>query len=159
VLNDITLVRSSQRFQGGGIDAPRIDRALGIGACFVMREIVRGRIVSQPLAHRHCYVPSRRIRNFFSELGCNLDGQHGPQVSILIHEFIVRFLGHEKASFEDSFDLPFIRLLDSKGNQHDILGREIADESVGDSWAVSNDRHGDFVTLWDGRVIPREYMN
>lgn len=159
VLNDITLVRSSQRFQGGGIDAPRIDRALGIGACFVMREIVRGRIVSQPLAHRHCYVPSRRIRNFFSELGCNLDGQHGPQVSILIYEFIVRFLGHEKASFEDSFDLPFIRLLDSKGNQRDILGREIADESVGDSWAVSSDRHGDFVTLWDGRVIPREYMN
>ncbi len=159
-LDDITSVRTSPRFQGGGIDAPKITGTLGIGACFVMRELIRGRTVSQPLAHRHCYVPSGRVRNFFSQLGCIFDNQDGAAASVLIHEFIVRFLGEEKATFQLSFDLPFISLLDSRSRQLEILGREIASDSHHVSvWGGSNCEDGDFVTLADGRRIPRERMN
>ena len=49
----------SQDFSGGGPSAPPLTRALGIGACFVVRELVRVDVLKSPLAHDHSYVAVR----------------------------------------------------------------------------------------------------
>ena len=78
-LDEITAIRASLAFQGGGLDAPPVSRTLGIGTCFVVRELVRAKVTTNHLSFRHCYVPSGRVRRLMSLLGCH--GLEGMFVS------------------------------------------------------------------------------
>jgi hypothetical protein len=123
-LREITKLRSSQRSQGGGYDAPDVSKSLGLGACFVTRELIRKNIIVQPLAHRHCYVPTGRVRDFVRFLGCHsLDDSERERNSIHIHEFVSEHLDEDRATFNLSFDLPFITLLDDENAQDGVLGQ------------------------------------
>ena len=111
-LTDITRLRSSSRFQGSGSDfaAPSIDRTLGIGACFVVRELMRLEVLSSVHAHEHCYTPVERVRELLESIGfrdLHSDASQRWQQSVTIHEFLSGYLG-ECATFNGAFDIPFL---------------------------------------------------
>ncbi|MBN1671101.1 MAG: hypothetical protein JXR37_08725 [Kiritimatiellae bacterium] len=118
-LDHIVAPRASAIFQGGGPDAPPITRALGTGACFVMRELTRMQVLNQPHVWRHCFVPARRVRQVLWIAGCDeidVAPGGGVAVSSTIYEFLVRRLGdQEKATFGRSFDLPLLAAANGEG--------------------------------------------
>jgi hypothetical protein len=107
-LTDVTRTRSSRVHQGGGISAPPISRVLGQGACFVMRELVRKKLVVNQQAWEHCYVPSLGVRRLLTRLSFTEDRGSRPwEVSRDIHGFLVEHLTDERVRFGGDFDIPF----------------------------------------------------
>jgi hypothetical protein len=108
-LGQILNSRASVLLQGGGVSAPPLSRVLGIGACFVVRELVRQRVLKSQYAVRHCFVPSRRVRTLFQRLGCDgLDLQTNRwDMSQHLYRFASEHLGDLRATFADDFDIPF----------------------------------------------------
>ena len=101
--------RSSSLFQGGGVSVPPLSRVLGLGSCFVVRELMRLNIISNENAIEHCYVPVKRVRDVFQQLGCDgldLNVQRWDMSSYL-YRFAVTHLGTERATFMNDFDIPF----------------------------------------------------
>lgn len=127
-LTEITNTRSSSQFSGGGFDAPPLSRVLGMGQCFVLRELVRKGVITNKHAHRHCYVPSKRVRDLLMSLGCEGLGQSSRkwELSLHIHEFLVDHLGDEAATFQHCFDIPFQIIAEDEGLQAKFLQRTIA---------------------------------
>jgi hypothetical protein len=130
-LDEITRTRTSVTFQGGGIDAPPIDPVLGMGVCFVVRELVRTGVISNPNAHPHCFVPAKRVRNLMAAMGLTeIDVANGskPVVSQQMYGFLNEHLGPEKATFGGSFDLPLLTVAEDRELQERFLGRELQTE-------------------------------
>lgn len=122
--DSITAPRSAPLFQGGGSDAPPITRVLGMGVCFVIREMCRTKVLTNRLAHEHCYVPSLGVRNLLQAIGFESDMAGGstlPAVSKEIHKFLVRHLGPDRAIFGGSFDLPLVAMGDRTDVWEEIM--------------------------------------
>jgi len=105
----VTNLRQNAEQQGGGLDAPSVAQALGIGACFVMRELARQGFVKSSHAIRHCYVPRGRLRRLLIKIGCQdlkSDNQTHVQHSETIYDFLVKHMDAEKAKFNNAFDIP-----------------------------------------------------
>jgi hypothetical protein len=167
-LNQIFAPRLDARAGGGGHDAPSSNRALGIGACFVARELCRSNVVSSESAHEHCYVPSALVRNLIETIaGTPLfsDREATAQRSVRIFQFLSKTFGRngeELARFRFSgggstsrcgFDLPLIALCENDDLRRNLIGREIVlrdetDDAV--SHAVTDEG---WRTLSDGRRI------
>jgi|GEM_PF-2498394 len=99
-------------------DAPPLRPYLGIGAHFVLRELVRKGILRNPAvvtqAAKYCYVPSRSVREFLdvAEVGTRADQARA------IYDALCEALGEERATFGGAFDLPLLRhLKNNKNNQ------------------------------------------
>jgi hypothetical protein len=110
-LDQVTRLRESELLTGTGIDAPPISNVLGVGVCFVVRELVRQEFITHPNAHRYCYMPVRRLRTMMTHLGCPGLEEGVPdrwEQSRSIHEFLERELGPEQAIFCGDFDIPFL---------------------------------------------------
>jgi len=115
----------SEIYSGSGYPAiPSLSKTLGIGTGFVMRELVRQKVINSPFAFEHCYSPVARVRKLFNELGLELDGIPHPDQSVKIYNFLTSELGEEQATFENSFDIPFLIIAKKYGslqgfwNQH-----------------------------------------
>lgn len=107
-LTSLTKSRTSTAFQGSGLGAPPIARTLNLGANFVMRELARNGVLSNPFVHEHCFVPTKQIRDFFERFeDYPRYSQGSVDDSRQIHKYLVKHLGEEKATFDLSFDLPF----------------------------------------------------
>jgi hypothetical protein len=118
-----------------------------------MRELVRKQILKNPHAHRHCFVPTKRIRDVFQSFGwADVAELERDRNAIYIYRFVVEHLGEHDATFDLSFDVPFYFLAEDPILQQKLLGRLI-------SVAGGESESGDFVTLRDGHVIPRSYMH
>ena len=96
---------------GAGLDAPPLAPALGIGASWALRELVRLNVIP-PADHvaRYCYVPRLRTRDLLRRLGApDMDGSfvgdHGER-SKRMFEFVAGHLGEEGACFGGAFDHP-----------------------------------------------------
>jgi hypothetical protein len=123
-LRAITAPRTSAFFQGGGPDAPPLDQILGIGQCFVLRELMRSKVLTNEHTYRHCYVPFERTRRLITELGGpSLQVGTGSrwQFSSRIHGFLHEYLGAE-ASFNQSFDIPLMILAEDPELRSEVLG-------------------------------------
>lgn len=98
--------RTAAALSGSGIDAPAIDKVLRLGRHFVIRELVRRGVLTNPLLYKYCFTPSRRIRHVFACIGCSLNGVdiHNSKT---IYEFVEHHLGAERATYDLAFDLPF----------------------------------------------------
>ena len=122
-LTHILNSKSSHLFQGGGFDAPPLSRQLGLGACFVVRELVRLRVLKSQFAHVHSFVPTRRVRNLFSQLGCSdlEQDHHRWEVSSLICQFVGDAIGEDRACFGNDFDIPFQFIAEDSKLQETLL--------------------------------------
>ena len=110
-LNDILKPGSSQRLAGTGIAPPELRATLGIGINFVLRELVRNRVMEPEKLARYCFVPSRVVRAMLSKLDCTVSSiSTGPEDSEKIYSFIADELGEDKASFNHDYDIP-LRIL------------------------------------------------
>ncbi|MDP2856998.1 MAG: hypothetical protein Q8P50_03365 [Bacillota bacterium] len=99
--------RTAPAFQGG-IDAPPLGRTLGIGACFVIRELARRGVLTTEHVHRYCYVPRGRVRQLMDSLGCpNMEDEIPVERSTVIYDYLHRYLGIG-ATFDGTFDLPLV---------------------------------------------------
>ena len=107
-LTELTNTRASSKFQRGGVSAPPLSRMMGMGQCFVLRELVRKHLIKSKHAHEHCFVPVARVRRLLVALGCYelLDKQRPWEWSRTIYRFLVRHLGGEAATFLGDFDIP-----------------------------------------------------
>jgi len=102
---------SSPLHAGGGVIAPQLSRTLGIGANFILRELVRHGVLSNPtaviFANEHCFVPHLRVRKLMDRLGMALaENVSDTTQSKDIYQFISEHLGKEKATFAGCFDIP-----------------------------------------------------
>lgn len=110
-LEDVLNPATSSVYAGGGVSAPRLSRALGIGANFMMRELVRNQVFNSVISiigSEHCFVPHLRVRKLLNEIGMTLnEGQSDIDQSQEIFTFISSYLDKSKATFDLSFDIPF----------------------------------------------------
>ncbi|MCC6364958.1 MAG: hypothetical protein IT165_15680 [Bryobacterales bacterium] len=103
-LNEVLAPRADHTQQGGGINVP--PPSLGIGACFVVRELLRLGHLNNRFAHRHAFVPTGGVRELLIRMGLQLDPLPDPAVSCQIHEEIARYLDEDRAAFGMAFDIP-----------------------------------------------------
>jgi hypothetical protein len=111
-LRQILSPREDPDSTGGGPDTPSFRQALGIGACFVVRELCRLRVLESREAHRYCYVPSKGARDRLEALaGRSLVPADAtrPEQSECIFEFLQDHLA-DRATFDGAFDLPLIAI-------------------------------------------------
>jgi hypothetical protein len=149
-LDHIIALRTSAMFSGSDLDAPALNRALGMGVHFVIRELTRLAVLRQDHVHRHCYVPAGRVCSLLKLLGCDkLECSSMTERSGVIHKFLVTHLGPERASFNRSFDLPLMALSEDEELQQRICGRDLSLNGDGSS----SSQTGRWVTLWDGRKV------
>jgi len=110
-LEDVLNTATSQVHAGGGISAPVLSRTLGIGANFILREVVRHGVLNSASAivsSEHCFVAHKRVRELLNRLGMNLDEDvASSSQSQDIYKFISHYLGKDQATFDFSFDIPF----------------------------------------------------
>lgn len=107
-LNQLLQQNTASILQGGGFDAPQLKRALGFGACFVLRELARNKIIeTNRYINPYCYVPVGRTRDLLERMGCiECSGDADIEQSRKIHAFLVKHLGEEKATFNGAYDIP-----------------------------------------------------
>lgn len=108
-LEEITRLSQSPEFQGSGMNAPQLTRVLGIGQSFVLRELVRNGVITNTKAHRHCYVPVKRVRDLLTYLGCPDLNQTSRkwELSRKIHRFLYDILGKENLNLTWHLTSPF----------------------------------------------------
>jgi hypothetical protein len=128
--------RANPAFQGGGPDAAPISQVLGIGCCFVLRELAAANVVANPAVHPYCFVPSASVRWLVRMLGGpDLDSVAGPRSvqSVAIYEFLCDELGRDDATFDGAFDIPLQLLAYDSGLLQRVLSLlpppELDDES------------------------------
>jgi len=104
-LDAVLAPRADPGQHGGGINPP--PPSLGIGACFVVRELLRFGHLESPFSHRHAFVPARGVRELLLRLGLLVDNTADVAVSVQIYEELARYLGPDRATFSMAFDIPF----------------------------------------------------
>ena len=110
-LDQFTNPNKSEYFARSGLPMmPKMTKILGAGACFVIRDLVRTGVLTNVHAYPHCFAPVKQLRDIFSELGFNLAERTDSDGSRRIYEFIKRDLGEEHATFDMSFDIPFLMI-------------------------------------------------
>ena len=137
-LGDVTSPRTSPLFdRASGFDVPPPARTLGMGACFVLREVVRARAAEAGTAGNryrpnhgilpYCYVPSLRVRRLFAAItGDPLDQEdrrNSWERSVDIHGMLREHLG-DGSNFDYAFDIPFfvLTLPGWQGQREQLLG-------------------------------------
>ena len=139
--------RAYPGYSGGGLEPPPVLRTLGIGASFVLRELVRFGRIAQPLAHRHCYVPAQRVRSLLVAIGCtDMVTASTGDYSSTIHRFLVQHMGEERATFGLAFDLPLLTLAENDELQQRLSGGPLEtdrapDAGGDDGWRTAADGH------------------
>ena len=112
-------------------DAPPLTKVLGIGACFVVRELARAGVIdpTNPALQDHCYPPVGRVRKLLIELGCmrlsaparTIEERLGQ--STIIHEFLCEHIGPVRAHFGYTFDLSLLEVADDRTLRTRFLGQ------------------------------------
>ena len=107
-LNDLLNPSYSTAIGNLGLDAAPLNRSLGIGANWMIRELVRNGAydgTDPALMAPYCWMPSQRVRELLARLdmtGLSADKEDSPA----IHRFMEDRLDVEKARFDGDFDLP-----------------------------------------------------
>lgn len=106
-ISGVLKTRVNANLQGGGVSAPPIEKSLGIGACFTLRELKRKQIINGSQAVPFCYVPAKRTREFCEKIGCQgISENGGIGNSKAIHQFLCSNLGEAHAEFSNCYDIP-----------------------------------------------------
>lgn len=115
-LEQLQTPRTNAIHQGGGIDAPPINRTLKLGAHLVVRELLHHKVIRNPVAIPHAFAPIERTRNLFESFG------HQIVSSEEIYKLLREHLGVERATFDNSYDIP-LRIVAGDGDlQSQLFG-------------------------------------
>ena len=122
-LNDVLRPSHSSVIGPLGLDAAPLDRSLGIGVNWLIRELARNGVYCPEDAESmapYCWMPSRRVRKVLDKLGMrDLSPNANKEDSRAIYAFVVDHLDEERARFGGDFDLP-LQLVTRAGNS-DVL--------------------------------------
>jgi len=121
-LETVLTTRTDSRQQGGGISAP--PPGLGIGACFVVRELLRHNHITNEHAHDHAFVPSGAVRDLMIRIGLEIEDEPDVRVSAQILEEIASHIGPVRARFGQSYDIPFRIIAEDVGLQDELIAGE-----------------------------------
>jgi len=112
-LEQIAIPNESPLFVGTGYGAlPKLTGTLGKGLNFVIRELVRRGVITSQHAWEHCFASVPRLQRLFSDYGI----QDPLNTSSEMFRFFVEHLGKEKATFGNSFDIPFLMIQERYGS-------------------------------------------
>ena len=112
--------------QGGGISASPLRNTLGIGANFVVRELIRNNVIDTPYLREHAYVPCKKVRFLLAEMGCDVsEDVLRHQRSPMIAQFIEEKIGKDKATFYGDYDIPLRIFAKDRTLQNTLIGREL----------------------------------
>ena len=93
-----------------GLVAAPLDRSMGIGANWLLRELVRYGVYDnddEDMIAPYCWASTRRVRDrVLNPLGANIGAQADRGASRSIYDFVVEHLGKQGARFNGDFDLP-----------------------------------------------------
>ena len=108
-LQDILRPSFSPAIMPLGIDASPLNRTLGIGTNWMLRELIRQRVYApqlEPHIAPYCWMPSGRVRRVLGDLGAGVSERADKDNSRTIYDFVVRQLDVDRARFEGDYDLP-----------------------------------------------------
>ena len=111
-------------FSGSDLSAPPATRALGSGANFVLRELVRLGHVRSVHAYQHCYVAPPRVRGVLLQLGCvelAREDAESRHCSIAIDRFLQRHMKEDQTHFGLCFDLPFLAMAEDSSILKNVM--------------------------------------
>ena len=137
-LGQVTAPRTAEFFQSGGPDAPPIGSVLRSGALFLMRELARVGVITNPHADRFSYLPTLGARRVVRAMsGPDLEGvpMEPTEMSGRIHQFLVESLNDpEAARFSDCFDIP-LQIIDGDPDlQLELLKRTFEPQQPDPDW-------------------------
>ena len=92
-----------------GTNVAPINRSLGIGMNWLIRELVRHGVYrreDERLLAPHCWASTQRVRTFLNSLGAGVGDQPHVAVSRDIGDFVAEHIGAGHARFDGDFDLP-----------------------------------------------------
>ena len=110
-LHDVLRPSQSPLLRELGIEAAPLDRTLGIGINWMIREMLRNRTYDakdEAIMAPYCWMPSERVRKLlrvrllFDRLSDNANSDDSRHV----HCFVVEHVGNDYARFDGDFDLP-----------------------------------------------------
>ena len=107
-LNDLLHPTYSPAIAPLGLDAAPLDRSLGIGANWMIRELVRHGVYNADDADTlapYCWAPTRRVRKLLNHLGEVIESAD-MDASRFLYEFIKDQIGLDRVRFHGDFDLP-----------------------------------------------------
>ncbi|MBU2964928.1 hypothetical protein Q4508_15225 [Amphritea sp. 2_MG-2023] len=117
--------------QGGGIIASPLRNTLGIGANFVVRELIRNNVIDTPYLREHAYVPYKKVRLLLAEMGCDLsEDVLRHQRSPMIAQFIEEKIGNDKATFYGDYDIPLRIVAEDQWLQEELIGCKLPEDEV-----------------------------
>lgn len=128
-LDLVTEPRVSDLCREANVDAPPASQFLGIGGCFVMRELVRAGFVTNKRVFPYCFVPTRQVRRLLTDLGClglSDDDPLNCDAAPVIHKFLVEQVGERDADFDLAFDIPLLEFAGNRDLQKEVLGYVVA---------------------------------
>jgi len=91
------------------IDAAPINRSLGIGMNWMIREMLRHSVYEsrdEGLMAPYSWASSQRVRALLNELGAEVGERADKEASRTIYDFVTSHLGNGRARFDGDFDLP-----------------------------------------------------
>ncbi|WP_230460292.1 hypothetical protein [Sansalvadorimonas verongulae] len=122
-LNDFLKSSESQVWQGTGEYLPALRRSLGIGANFVIRELIRHKVIPDTGAQQHAFVLSEKVRRLINRIGYTVGDSADPYQSEELYKAFFRDLNNDAmATFDFSFDIPFRFLADEPELVEELLG-------------------------------------
>ena len=114
-----------------GADAAPINRSLGIGVNWLVRELVRHGVYrreDESLLAPHCWASTQRVRTFLRHLGADVGDQADITASRVIHDFVLEHIGTDRARFDGDFDLPL--QLVTVGRHREMLERWLEEAGI-----------------------------
>ena len=133
-LHDVLRPGQSPLLREFGIEAAPLDRTLGIGINWMIREMLRNGTYSaedEAVMAPYCWMPSRRVRDRllarlpFEDVSDDANSDDSRHV----HGFVVRHIGCDHARFDGDFDLP-LQLVTRKEHT-EALRRCFSDGMIG----------------------------
>ena len=132
-LRSLLAPNSNPALQGSGLSAPPLTQTLGIGAPFVLRELLRAGVLKPEKLRPLAYMPTRRLKNLIGDLtGESIATSDPEDGSRRIAAALAKRLGERDATFLGDYDLPFQILLGSGSDddkayalQLQVLGRPL----------------------------------
>jgi hypothetical protein len=91
------------------IDAAPMNRSLGIGINWLIREMLRHGVYEsrdERFMVPYSWASSQRVRDLLNALGADIGESADKEASRTIHEFVVHHVGVDCARFTGDFDLP-----------------------------------------------------